>query len=214
MKYEVGSSYKPRQAREHFIPHIKFIPEWFIDCGPGCASEYKDARHKWPSVALLGLEPSPIGYEAARQGFPVDDNSLLLQVAIWDKDEIITLHQASDLLHSLCFRRADEAQTDDPTGDSADMVKVQARSLDSLDAEYGPFDKVVLWMDIEGSERRALRGAKNLLSRGAIWAVNIETRPEYEIEFNTILSQSGLKTVSRYLQCETYWDEVWIRRGE
>lgn len=214
MRYKVGDSYKPRQAKEHFIPHINFIPEWFIDCGPGCASEYKDARLQWPSVTLLGLEPSPIGYEAAKLKFPKDDQALLLQVAVWDKDEVINLHQSSDLLHSLCFKRADEAVTDDPTGDSSDMAQVQARSLDSLDQEYGPIDKAILWLDIEGSERRALRGAYKLLRRGAIWAVNIETRPEYEQEFNIILSQSGLKSIGRYFECDTYWDEVWVRRGE
>src|SRR5207244_11987481 len=47
-------------------------------------------------------------------------------------------------------------------------------SWDRLDGMCGPFDRAVLWLDVEGSELRALRGAARLLARGAVDLVNVE----------------------------------------
>lgn len=202
-------SYKPGQAAEHFLPYLKQVPDWFIDLGPASAVEYLDARERFPEVKLLGLEPSPIGYKAARCRWP--EGVPLLNVAAWDSDGAINLHKANDLLHGTAFVEWANVMDNDPTGTSSDMVVVTARSLDSLDVEYGPFTKAVIWMDVEGAERRVLAGAKSLLERGMIIGINIEMRPAYAEELHALLRGYGFELIREYFACETVRDEVWVR---
>ncbi len=177
---------------------------------PPVAEEHLDARTAWRAVKLLGLEPSPVGYAAALTRWPADGQ--LLNAAVWDSDGEITLHKATDMCHGTAFKDWAHNLADDLTGDSGDMVTVPARSLDSLDAEYGPFADVALWIDIDGSESRALAGAAKLLARNAILAVNIETRPEFAKAIGQLLRTAGLAPVRKYLECRSYWDEVWVRK--
>lgn len=201
-------SYKFRQASEHFIPFVRVIPKWFIDCGPGSAWEFQAANRAWPNARILGLEPSPVGYRAALNRWP--KGGILLPVAAWDRDEPVRLYYPQDLLHGTAFFDGERNINDDVTpAPTDDWLEVQGRSLDSLDREYGPFEQVALWMDIEGAERRALRGAKNLLDRGEIVAVNVEVRPDSYREVKEILTKAGLKFVRDYFACETVRDEVW-----
>jgi FkbM family methyltransferase len=205
-----GNVYKPGQAGEHFFPYLLRKPEWFIDLGPANATEYLDARSLFPEVKLIGLEPSPVGYQRALERWP-KDGSYLLNTAAWDSDTRIRLYKASDLRHGTAYADADKVAVEDLNGESADAVEVEARTLDSLDLQYGPFREAALWMDVEGSERRVLKGAKRLLEDGVITSVNIETRPHLAEEFDRVLRGYGFTSIRRYLECETYWDEVWVR---
>jgi hypothetical protein len=54
---------------------------------------------------------------------------------------------------------------------------VAGQSLDALSHQYGPFEKAVIWADIEGAELRMLQGATELLSSGNVLALNLEVRP-------------------------------------
>ncbi len=195
----------PNQAAHHVIPFIKFVPQWFIDCGPGSGVEAREVRKRWPRVNLLGLEPSPIGFESASCLFPKNGNSTLLNKAVWDSDCKLNLKKPDDLLHST-FR-------DWETGNT---IEVEARSLDSLDKELGPFDDVLLWMDIEGSEEKALRGASGLFERRVIKAVNIEVNSETAELLNGLLSQYGFDKRRTYLDQGHGGsrDELWLLQKE
>ena len=205
-----GDVYKQGQAGEHFFPYLLRKPEWFIDLGPANATEYLDARVMFPEVKLIGLEPAPVGYLRALERWP-KDGSYLLNSAAWDEDTVIRFHQASDLRHGTAYTNAELVATDDLSGADRDTVMVQARSLDSIDQQYGPFREAALWMDVEGSERRVLRGAKRLLEDGVITSVNIEMRPHLAEEFDRVFKGYGFVSIRRYFECATYWDEVWVR---
>ena len=67
------------------------------------------------------------------------------------------------------------------------MVEVRAMDLDSA---LGPSVRgnVVLWLDVEGSEFRALRGAERLLREGRIVLINVELY--YGPAWDTILDDN------------------------
>lgn len=68
--------------------------------------------------------------------------------------------------------------------------KVKPRTLDSLSDEYGPFNNVVLWLDIEYAELAALEGAERLLDRTLL--INLETFAHlYLPDINRILVRHG-----------------------
>ena len=206
-----AATYGKGQAKEHFIPFVPAVPDWIINCGPGSSVEFREMRKAWPKAKLIGLEPSDAGYAAAKARWPED--GILLQVAVWDKDgAIINLYYPDDLLHSTCYATGERHLRDDTdSGGLDDVATVYARSLDSLDLEYGPFTNAVVWADIEGAERRMLRGCRELLARGAIIAFNLEVRPQTEPEITRVLRSYGYRKEREYLACEQYRDEVWLK---
>lgn len=183
--------YKPKQASEHVLPYLKFAPKWFLDCGPGSGVESLSVLAAYPNIKILAIEPSPIGYEAALKLLNPDKYGIvLINAAIWSEDRSdLLLEKPSQLLCSSFFRNA---VGDDPA------VRVQGRSLDSLDREYGPFEDVLLWMDIEGSEWNALVGARDLLDRRAIKAINLEVNGNTEGIIHGVMEGRGFRLVRTY----------------
>lgn len=203
--------YKKGQCYDHFLPRLDFKPEWMIDCGPANAYEAMTVYNRWNDVKFLLLEPSPISFEAALKNLP--PGGTLLEAAVWDRDTYVDLYYPEDLLHSNLFGTHENAIVEDTHGlgfDTSDVSKVQARSLDSLDNEYGPFSKAILWLDVEGAERRALKGASRLLESGAIWAINLENRPDFAAEIDQLLIPRGFEKLYTYFECASVRDEVWL----
>src|SRR5262245_10603708 len=144
---------------------VKEVPRWFLDLGPGPpGGEAAWAKATWPGVHILGLEPCAARYQDCLPSFP----GRLLQVAAWDEDTPGLPFYVSEP-HNLWGVFA-------PPEVSVTEV-VAGRSLDSLDREYGPFDGVVIWADIEGAELRMLQGAEGLLRSRRVLALNLEVRP-------------------------------------
>lgn len=208
--------YRPNQCEHHFALYLNFIPEWFIDLGPASGSEYIDMIRQWPHIKVIALEPSIVGYQSALKRFPKDKQHRLLNVAAWECDGKVRLYHPNDLLHSRLYKAGQEAYDDNPLPvdvELEDSIVVDCRSVDSLSDQYGPFNNAALWLDVEGSERRALKGAAKLFARRAIRAVNIESRPEYSDEIAKIMTDAGLTLVWRYNECSTVRDEVWVMDG-
>ncbi len=144
---------------------VRQTPHWFLDLGPGLpGSEAAWARATWPGVRVIGLEPCRARFEACRPGYP----GLLLPCAAWDEDVPALDFFASpvDNLWGL-FAPPRLAPTE----------AVPGRTLDGLEREHGPFERAVIWADIEGAELRMLRGAAGLLASGRVLALNLEVRP-------------------------------------
>lgn len=189
--------YRPGQLTNHLLPHVGFTPEWFIDCGLASGGECLDARAAWPGVKLLALEPSPIGFEAARSRFPTDNGAHLLHVAAWVRDGIVDLYRPDELLRSTCL----------PFPGAKN--RVLARSLDSLDRELGPFCEAVLWIDVEGAEAEVLAGTEGLIERRAVRVINLEIANGDDNLVNFLRSW-GFRQVSTYHDRDRVHEEVWV----
>jgi len=79
-----------------------------------------------------------------------------------------------------------------------DSYEVEARTLDGMSSCYGPFDNVVLWIDIEHAELQALQGAKQLFEDGQILMVNLETYEKKMAPIVEYLAHYGLKEIHRW----------------
>ena len=89
----------------------------------------------------------------------------MLNIAVWNKDEVITMQNIDGM--SINFPRQHQV--------SNDKLKIQARSLDSLEKQYGPWNNIFLWSDTEGCELEILKGAIGLLESKKIIGMNLET---------------------------------------
>lgn len=160
-------TYSPGQAKELF-KYICKDPEWFLLGGPADADEAQTMMKQYPKINVLAIEPS-----AAMCDWQMDNGfngRHLLHFALSD------INSTSERIRIIrgCERQSTMVR-DRP---NVPWTAVDTITLDSLDIMYGPFDRAVLWLDIEGMEYRALIGATKLLERGAIDLMNIEFMPE------------------------------------
>lgn len=165
-------------------------PDWFISCGLGTgAPEVKSCRGLWPGTKIIGVDPDPRVVKAVRPSWPATD--ILLEVALSD-----TVEKALASFHDgpSCGTLHPRMVNDN----SGTPVRVQTTTLDHLDTEYGPFNRLVLWVDAEGYDYKIVKGGEGLFKRGAILAVVVEiwtARPDlvkHYSEMRSFLFSHGL----------------------
>jgi hypothetical protein len=187
MNDEIYNKDQLLKIREFIEPDTK----WFLLGGPADANEAQTIFKLIPEINILGCEPNPIPFELQQaRGFP----GILLPVALWDHDcqKIMSLPEISDLKQrnrcgSLIKYNGDETK-----------IQVDARSLDSLSAQYGPFEKAVLWLDVEESELLSLIGAMNLLEQGRVYLINVEVFSHMEQPIKNFLSKYNFQEIHRW----------------
>lgn len=181
--------YNPGQ----FSVVYKFIhkePKWLILGGPSTANEAQTAVKKWPNLKVIGVEPL---YEAVewqmQHGWPLRNGSLI-QAALADKvgQETLILNPTNAQAPSLAGW---------PGARGPELI-VQVTTINRLDETHGPFEDAIIWLDIEGAEYRALRGADKLFDRKQVLLVNVEitaSRPQHTVDLETMFANLGFKLV-------------------
>lgn len=166
-------------------------PKALYDIGVGPKQEWKLLHNRYPRMKVYGCEPNPHYYQELKSVFP----GKLSPVAVSDEHGERTLYMA--LMQSTLFAV--------PELTAKDTVTVPVWTLDEFDDWAGKRKDVLLWMDIEGSELAALRGAPRLLASGRVFAMNLEVRdnrlsPDWPIadEIQQFLSVWGYRLVREY----------------
>jgi FkbM family methyltransferase len=146
-----------------FAPNAKTL----YDIGVGPKSEWKSIPKKIPGIKLCGCEPHPELHKELLKEFPGG----LLPIAIGNERGTLTLYVHKDEKQSSMFDVG-----------SSEPFKVEMWTLDEFDEFFMFPEDIILWMDIEGSELRALQGADRLLSSGRVTAINLEVRDNPKAE--------------------------------
>ena len=61
-----------------------------------------------------------------------------------------------------------------------DLIELETTTIDTIDAEHGPFDNAILWADIEGAEMKMLQGATKMLTEQRIQCIYLEIRAQHK----------------------------------
>lgn len=186
-------TYNPGQFRS-VLPFIVEPPTALVLAGPADGNEAQIAVELWPSLIVVGIEPYPPAREyQLRKRWPGEN---LLPAALSDScgTERLYLHpdaqtqgRASRLRHDF----------------GAGFIDVPTITLDEIDRRHLAEIRrgVFLWLDIEGAELRALRGATQLLESGKVSYVNVEALDrcvEENAEIDRILTDAGLSCVGEW----------------
>lgn len=186
--------YEPNQV-SHLYKYLDFEPEWLLLGGPADASEAQDMRGKFPSIAIIGFEPNPLFYNLQiARGFP----GRLVQCALWKDRRELTMQWVSHQQGFWQEQRSASATKFIEHPDRRFGCVVEARTLDDLSIEFGPFEKSVLWIDIEEAELECLHGATSLLKSGAIRLINAEILDEKMSPIKKLLDSCGFQEVGRW----------------
>jgi FkbM family methyltransferase len=190
---------------------IRGAPLALYDIGVGPKSEWRALRKRYRKLKVYGCEPHPATYQTLlRDGFP----GPLLNVAIGEADDTATL-----------FDIADDAKRASllPLGDSERQIPTDVWTLDRFDREMGRQDRILLWMDIEGTELAALRGGTELLDSGRVRWINLEERRNGDCpaagwtdpaELHSFLTSHGFVRAADYNRHPTHQDAIYVHREE
>jgi len=173
--------------------YIKDPPDLMIDVGVGPKSEYINLARVYPSMKIIGFEPHPVRFAGLISKF----NGILMPYAIWDKNEKIKMYSS----------KQNAPKNDAPScfafGNRDKEVMVEARQLDWFYDYIKEFKNILLWIDIEGAELKALNGATKILNN--IKYINIEVCeiPLYDgactsLEINNFLSKLNFSNIHNY----------------
>lgn len=162
-------------------------PEWLILGGPSDGDEAQCAKKLWPNINIIGVEPilECIQWQYAN-GW--SRNALLLPFALSNVCGRATINVPREGI------RAASLMPDRPGISQA----VTTITIDKLDREYGPFNKSIFWLDIEGYEYEALQGASRVIASGVVDLINVEIlhrRPEVADSIEEFLTDYGFSLV-------------------
>lgn len=188
-----------RLAEERVITeYIMAPPLAMYDIGVGPGTEARTLKGFYPSMKVYGCEPSPD--EAV--DFP---GILHPSVAIGEVDGHGVLY--------LGGKDSGQSVLHLPNGRGS--VEVEVWTLDTFDHWACKPDRILLWMDIEGSELAALRGGKKLMESGRVLWVNLELcvggdRPQAS-EVHQYMESIGYERLREYNHHGSHWDAIYRR---
>jgi FkbM family methyltransferase len=144
----------PEQAEVTFLRQAKLCPG---------ATVFDLGAHQGVVALILAREVGPGGRVVAVEANPHNaaacEANARLNAA---KNLVVRCAAVADRPGTLAFSASLNGQVDDSTG-AWGRVEVPAVTIDQLAAEFGPPD--VLFVDVEGFECQALRGAAGTLAR-------------------------------------------------
>jgi len=183
-------------------------PATMYDIGVGNKSEWKTLGAIYPEMKIYGCEP------LAEYIPELDDfNHPLFRFAITGSTGYRTIY----------FDPSDMKTASLTKCKSAKMKKqVQTITLDQFDQIQEKPKRILLWMDIEGSELIALKSGRELLESHRVRWINLEVRRAgFERagwcsakEINDFLEGFGYKKVTEYNRHHEHMDVIYVNRGE
>jgi FkbM family methyltransferase len=193
-----------------FLP-AGWRPAWLLLGGPADGNEALTAREEWPGCRVLGVEPNPEAYEwQLANGWPRTEP--LVNMAMSDeRGRKMTMSAPFGQLRSGTLEAdALAARVGENT------VEVTTTTLDRMDEVHGPFADALLWLDVEGWELEACRGARKLFARGAVRVANVEVqsrREDKNVQLEALLASYGFRQAGRWNHSESCEDRVYVRQG-
>ncbi len=171
----------------------------FLDCGPGIVGAEYARKDLWDGYTIIGLEPDPVRYKNLKDSFP----GILLNVAISDKIGTLKFvaHPTSGYIAG-GYPGLDE------------FFEVETVTADYIDEKYGPFEKISIWADIEGSELKMLKGATEVLKKTDWINVELHTHPQTNewcdsSDVYKFLENIGFKTETKEKPYTPYHDSCY-----
>lgn len=150
-------------ALVEYLNHIDFMPSFIVMGGVGGGSEDGQVfREVWPEMEMYGFEPAPKAYNEARKTFP----GRVYPHALWSSTCTRTLFVKPGWVDgSSLYTNSDDQHM-------RKEVEIPCVSLDAFFANSSLPTGGALWLDCEGAELEALKGAEEFIKN--IDVVNVE----------------------------------------
>ncbi len=177
-----------------------------FDVGAHAGSSSIAYRRLFPQANIHAFEPTPAAVDNLRAKFAEDDLHQLHALALSDRQGTMAVNlNASGATNSLLSTDADASPDWRPLIETKRKIIVPIQTIDAFCAEKGITRIDLMKIDVQGAENRVLKGACNMLARGAIRSIFLEiiisptyvgqSRPD---EIFSLLCGAGLSLVDFY----------------
>lgn len=149
---------------------LEWRPQTVVQVGVGMNHAEVDCMQEaWPNFKLYGFEPAPRIYQRIKPVYP----GTLTNIAVGNHNGTGKLHVKSPHPDgSSSFEHEQRNPKNKYT-----VVDVETQKLDTLFGRYDLTEGVLLWLDCEGSEAAALRGAERFIACVSMVNVEMTGRP-------------------------------------
>lgn len=189
----------------------KFIDKkmnWALyDVGVGPKTEYITLKKAIPNLKIFGTEPDPRQYKNVQPTFE-NLGGVLKKYAVTDETQKFKdIYLDPNNTGGTSFLRQYKQK-----------VRVELITLDKLDTLFGNQENIILWMDIEGYELKALKSGMDLLRSKRVKLINLEvskTRkdliPSYprDDEIHNFLVKQNFAKIIDYNFHSTHYDTIY-----
>lgn len=163
-------------------------------------------RRLFPEAHIHAFEPTPSAIDILHATFAADGRFHLHPLALSDREGDIAFHlNASGATNSLLAPRNEVPPDWWELMEPRTTVKVPAKAVDGFCAEHDIARIDIMKIDVQGAESLVLKGARDMLARGAIGSVLLEVIviPSYDgqsrpDEIFSLLCGAGMTLVDLY----------------
>ncbi|QDU76874.1 hypothetical protein Pan97_39310 [Bremerella volcania] len=190
---------------------IHGVPGALYDIGVGPKTEWRTLSRKYSAMHVFGCEPHPVQHEKL---LDADFPGPLARVAIGENEGAATLHVPTHDLKCCSLLPVPYANA---------TCQVEVWTLDRFDVNMGEQERILLWLDIEGSELSALRSGRRLLASGRVRWINLEERRGGHCPatdwcdpkaLDAFLTKQGYVRVADYNRHSTHQDAIYVHKDE
>ncbi|MEP7200681.1 MAG: FkbM family methyltransferase, partial [Chloroflexota bacterium] len=155
-------------------------PRTVIDAGANVGQFAVAAAKLWPAVTVHSFEPNPASVARLRQNVSRLRSVAVYPVAVGDARGHVEFHVNSFSHSSSALRLTAAHRAVFPDAREQDSVNVEVVRLDDALADVELTPPVVLKLDVEGYEAKAIAGARRLLPRVSYVVVETCFEPLHE----------------------------------
>lgn len=197
-KVVVPNAYSINNVLEAITNTPKTLYNIGIGHSPHCeAEQFKKA---YPEINIYGVEPQSRVYDTRRNLYP----GKIYNIGIWGKPGIKEINLTNDLGNSSILELNKDLK-DNKKICVIGKEKIICITLNNFDDLCNNPEDIFLWMDIEGAEFEALKGAKKLLKSKRVKYIDLEISKlkrrhgdEYRNELIEYLSNYGYEPILKY----------------
>ena len=189
----------------------KFIDQklnWALyDLGVGPKTEYLTLKKAIPNLKIFGTEPDPRQYNTVKLTFENLGGVLKKYAVSNETKKFKDIYLDPNNTGGTSFLRQYKQK-----------VRVELITLDKLDTLFGKQENIILWMDIEGYELKALKSGIDLLRSKRVKLINLEvskTRKKLisffpsEDEINNYLEKKNFTKIIDYNFHSSHYDSIY-----
>lgn len=175
--------------QERFIglidKYLKRTPEVIVEIGARDCNETLGFYKKYPNATIFTFECNPATLPICRKAVEDIQNINLIEKAVSDENANLTFYQIDQENTITSWEDGNPgASSLYRANDSYTIEKYAQKEITvastKLDDQLKGIDVDVIWMDIQGAELRALKGAKSILNNVALIHTEIEFDSIYE----------------------------------